>query len=127
MATLFWFLTGLAICIGVARYNEEDNLFWKLAVAFIGSFAAATVVKTVMENNNQEKVVVVENAPTQALESTSCNFYTVTDVSLATPKREKSPKPVSKDSLLDENDSLLSKVHASVRGQPYLCTYYDDS
>jgi len=131
MLTLFWFLTGLALCIGISRYNEDDNLFWKLFISFVGAFTAATVVKTAMENENQEKVVKVEKAtmsPTQVQQSTSCiNFYTLADVSLAATKREKSPKPVSKDSLINNNDSSLSKVFGSIRGQPQMFAYFDTS
>ena len=59
MATLFWFLAGTALCIAFARYNEDDNLFWKLFISFVGAFTAATVVKTSMENENQEKVIML--------------------------------------------------------------------
>jgi hypothetical protein len=127
MMTLFWFLAGLALCIGIARYNEDDALFWKLFIAFVGSFTAATVVRTAIEDEEKSKIVVVEN-PTQVLQSTSdTSMYRLADVSLAATKREKSPKPVSKDSVLNENDSLLSNVFVSARGQPQLCMYYDDS
>lgn len=125
--TLFWFLTGLALIIGISRYNEDDNLFWKLFIAFVGSFAAATTVKYVVENKKQDKIVVVESAPTQVLESTpGTAAFRLADVSLSVTKGV-SPKPVSKDSTLNENDSVLSKVFGSARGQPQLCMYYDDS
>ena len=131
MMTLFWFLAGLATCIGIARYNEDDSLFWKLFISFIGAFTAATVVKTQLENENQEKVVKVEKAtvPTQVLQSTpsTINFYSLADVSQAATKREKSPKPVSKDSLINHNDSSLSKVFGSIRGQPQMFNYFDTS
>lgn len=132
MMTLFWFLAGLAICIGIARYNEDDNLFWKLFISFIGAFVAATVVRTQLENENQEKIVKVEKAtvnPTQVLRSTlsTINFYSLASVSQAATKREKSPKPVSKDSLINKNDSSLSKVFGSIRGQPQMFAYFDTS
>ena len=131
MMTLFWFLAGLATCIGIARYNEDDNLFWKLFISFVGAFTAATVVKTQLENENQEKVVKVEKAtvPTQVLQSTPSitNFYSLADVSQAATKREKSPKPVSKDSLINKNDSSLSKVFGSIRGQPQMFAFFDTS
>jgi hypothetical protein len=127
MAALLMFILGLITIIGVARYNEDDNLFWKLFIAFIGSFTAATVVRTAMENDNKEKVVKIEKAPTQVLQSAPYNICTLADVSLAVIKREKSPKPVSKDSLINTDDSLLSEVHATMRGQPNFCMYYDDS
>ena len=131
MMTLFWFLAGLGVCIGIARYNEDDSLFWKLFISFIGAFTAATVVKTQLESENQEKVVKVEKAtvPTQVLQSTPSiiNFYSLADVSQAATKREKSPKPVSKDSLINDNDSSLSKVFGSIRGQPQMFAYFDTS
>lgn len=131
MMTLFWFLAGLGACIGIARYNEDDNLFWKLFISFVGAFTAATVVKTQLENENQEKVVKVEKAtvPTQVLQSTpsTINFYSLADVSQAATKREKSPKPVSKDSLINKNDSSLSKVFGSIRGQPQMFAFFDTS
>lgn len=130
--TLFWFfLGGLATCIGIARYNEDDSLFWKLFISFLGAFTAATVVRTQLESENQEKVVKVEKAtvPTQVLQSTPSiiNFYSLADVSQAATKREKSPKPVSKDSLINKNDSSLSKVFGSIRGQPQMFAFFDTS
>lgn len=131
MMTLFWFLAGLATCIGIARYNEDDSLFWKLFISFLGAFTAATVVRTQLESENQEKVVKVEKAavPTQVLQSTPSiiNFYSLADVSQAVTKREKSPKPVSKDSLINNNDSSLSKVFGSIRGQPQMFAFFDTS
>jgi len=132
MMTLFWFLAGLATCIGIARYNEDDSLFWKLFISFVGAFTAATIVRTQLESENQEKVVKVEKAtvnPTQVLQSTPSiiNFYSLADVSNAATKREKSPKPVSKDSLINKNDSSLSKVFGSIRGQPQMFAYFDTS
>lgn len=127
MATLFWFLLGTGLCIAISRYNEDDALFWKLFIAFTGSFAAATAYKATVENENKEKVVIVNEAPTQVLQSMPCNFYTLADISLAATEREKSPKPVSKDTLLNNNDSLLSKVQVLARGQPFWIGYFDTS
>jgi len=127
MATLFWFLLGTGLCIAISRYNEDDALFWKLFIAFVGSFAAATAYKVSVENEKQEKVVIVNEAPTQVLQSMPCNFYTLADISLAATKREKSPKPVSKDTLINKDDSLLSKVHVLARGQPGLFNFFDTS
>lgn len=127
MATLFWFLLVTGLCIAISRYNEDDALFWKLFIAFVGSFAAATAYKATVENKNQEKVIVVNEAPTQVLQSMPCNFYTLADISLAATKREKSPKPVSKDTLINKDDSLLSKVHVLARGQPGLFNFFNTS
>ena len=131
MMTLFWFLAGLATCIGVARYNEDDALFWKLFISFIGAFTAATVVDMAMDRKQEQgKVVMIDNMPTQVLESTSCCplYSTLAGVSLSATKREKSTKPVSKDVVINSNDSTLSKaVHTSARGQPQFYMYFSDS
>ncbi len=128
--TLFWFLAGLATCIGVARYNEDDSLFWKLFISFVGAFTVATYVSSQMDKEEQGKVVMIDNMPTQVLESTSCCplYSTLAGVSLSATKREKSTKPVSKDYVINSEDSVLSKVvHTSARGQPQFYMYFSDS
>ena len=125
--TLFWFLLGTGLCIAISRYNEDDALFWKLFIAFVGSFAAATAYRATISEESKEKVVVVSEAPTQVLQSMPCNVYTLADISFAATKREKSPKPVSQDSLINKDDSLLSKVHVLARGQPGLFNFFNTS
>lgn len=125
---IFWFIAGFVACIAAARYNESDDLFWKLFISFVGAFTAGTVVRTALENDQEQKIVVVESAPTQVLESMpGVAAFRLADISLSATRGEKSPKPVSKDSSLNENDSLLSEVLSSARGQPQMCMYFDDS
>lgn len=127
MMTLFLFLAGLATCIGVARYNRDDSLFWKLFISFTGAFVAGSIVSNTMSSEEkQDKVVMIDSMPTQVLESTPCVFATVTDVALSAILREKSPKPVSKDNYCNLNNNVLSEVHTSARGQPTWCMYFDD-
>lgn len=127
MMTLFLFLAGLATCIGVARYNRDDSLFWKLFISFTGAFVAGSIVSNTMSSEEkQDKVVMIDSMPTQVLESTPCVFATVTDVALSATLREKSPKPVSKDNYCNLNNNVLSEVHTSARGQPTWCMYFDD-
>lgn len=128
MATLLWIALATAMSILVARYNENDKLFWSLFISFAGAFAAGSFVKSTLESNeDKEKVVMIEKAPTQVLHSTPCDAYSLADVSRAATKREKSPKPVSKDTLINQNDSLLSKVPMNARGQPFILDYFDTS
>lgn len=127
MMTLIAFLLGLGVITAIARYNESDSLFWKLAIAYIGSFGAAKVVTSVMDNKEQDKVVMISDSPTQVQQSISCIPYTLAEMSLLATKREKSPKPVSKDTVTNTSDSILSEVFVSARGQPYTCAYFDDS
>lgn len=118
MMTFIAFLAGLGVITAIARYNENDNLFWKLAIAFIGSFLAAEVVTHVIDSKEQNKSIVISSVPTQVQKSIPCNLYALAEMSLSATRREKSPKPVSKDSITNINDSILSKVLVSARGQP---------
>lgn len=127
--TLLAILTVLVIIVAISRYNESDNLFWKLFVSFVGGIAAATAAVSLVEcsSNKQDKVVMIKQAPTQVLESMPCINCILADISLSATQGEKSPKPVSKDKMLNHNSGILSEVHTSPRGHPQFCMYYDDS
>ena len=127
MMTLFALLATVAAITAIARYNESDKLFWKLLVSFVGAYAAATFVYKMTEDKKQDKVVMIENAPTQVLSDVPTLNGLVTGMLFSASKREKSPKPVSKDSLFSQNSIILSKVHASPRGQPTWRMFFDDS
>lgn len=129
MMTLFFILAGLTLSILVARYNEDDSLFWKLATSLIGAYAAGIVVSSTMKNDEQkkEKVVMIDSIPTQVLSGVPTLNSLVTIMSLSAPNREKSPKPVSKDKYCLDCNYLLSEVHSSARGQPQFYMYFSDS
>ena len=126
--TLFWFLVGIGACVAFGRYNRDDSLFWKLFGCLVGATCITLAVNNMHKNNSkeQDKVVMIDSVPTQVLESTPCVFTTVTDVALSATEREKSPKPVSKDNIIYQNNNVLSEVHSSARGQPTWQMYFDD-
>ena len=127
--TLLALLSGIAVITLIARYNESDNLFWKLLISLVGSYAAATVAVNVLNHSDEkkDKVVMIEKAPMQALESMPTLYASVvTDNSLAT-LGEKSPKPVGKDMLFNQKNLILSGVHRKARGQPQWEMYFSDS
>lgn len=126
MMTLFAFLATIAVIIAIARYNESDKLLWKLVVSFIGAYVAASFVYAMTEDKKQDKVVMIENAPMQVLSDVPTLDGLVTGMLFSASKREKSPKPASKDSLFSQNNLILSKVHASPRGQPTWRMFFDD-
>lgn len=124
MMDLIVLALGLGIITCMARYNENDRLFWQLALAWIGSFAAAEVVTNVIDHNEQNKSIVISSTPTQVQQSIPCIDYTLAEMSLAATRREKSQKPVSKDSTINSNDSILSEVHVAARGQPQVMSVF---
>jgi len=115
--TLIAFLATVIACIGIARYNEDDSLFWKLFLSLAGTYAATTFVMSLTDDKEQNKVITVSEAPTQVQKSAIAPFG-IAGVSLPATHREKSQKPVSKDSFTNSGDSILSEVFVSIRGRP---------
>jgi hypothetical protein len=126
MMTLLAFVATIAAIVGIARYNESDKLFWQLLIAFVGSYAAASVVYNIAEDKKQDNVVMINEAPTQVLGTIPSLDEILAGNEFSATKREKSPKPVGKDSLVSQT-VILSKVHASPRGQPNWSMFFDDS
>lgn len=129
MMTLFWIAAVVLTCVGIARYNEDDSLFWKLFIAFMGAIAAGTVVKNFIQDDEQQnKTVVIDQVPTQALESVPSLYAILADTSLPIISGEKSPKPVGQDSPINQDYRILSKViRSKARGQPQFYMYFSDS
>lgn len=42
--TILWFILGIALIFGIARYNESNKLFWTLLFAFVMGFAGTKMV-----------------------------------------------------------------------------------
>lgn len=127
MMTLLAILATVAVIVAIARYNENDKLMWQLLIAFGGSYLAATAVHSFMDDKKEsDKVVMIEKAPTQVLSDVPTLDGLVTGMSFSASKRTMSAKPVSKDSLISHNISIISKVHASPRGQPTWRMFFDD-
>lgn len=120
MMTLIAFLVMAGVITLVARYNEDDSLFWKLIVSLVGAYGAATVISNVMNSDEKDKVVMINDNPTQVHKSENCAPFVMCSTSLVATRREKSQKPVSKDTVIKSNDSILSEVFVSARGQPQI-------
>ena len=127
MMTLLAFLATVIAIIGIARYNENEKLFWQLLIAFCGSYAAAAAIYTLTDGNKNDKVVVIDKVPTQVLNDVPTLNGLVTGMSFSASKQTKSAKPVSKDALVNCNNIIVSKVHARMRGQPNWRMIFDDS
>lgn len=115
--TLFWFLIGILIILCVSRYNEDESLFWKLFVSFIGAFLATAVACTYINSQKQSKVVQATSAPTQVLYSGS-HVCVLADPSVTVTNAEPTAVPVSKDMVCDYVNPALSKVGVQARDQP---------
>lgn len=79
---LFWFICGILLICGIARYNESNKLFWTLLVSFVGTFAAASIV--IATCNNDTKSVATNVSPTQLYVSTQPSSLYAMDVTYDT-------------------------------------------
>ena len=111
---LFWFICGILLICGIARYNESNKLFWTLLVSFVGTFAAASIV--IATCNNDTKNVETNVSPTQLYvnASNACEalladvFYNTTkDMSYDMPDAVSKDYYIGNDVLSDSRVSNL--------------------
>ena len=114
--TLFLFLLGLAIIIGIARYNESNKLFWALLTCYTLCFAGAKLVIDSM-SENKSKNAFEQVQPTQGLAATSGSLvYLLADVKPLATKKVTS-EPVSKANVpAVERSITLSDVSGVTEG-----------
>ena len=110
---LFWFICGILLICGIARYNESNKLFWTLLVSFVGTFAAASIV--IATCNNDTKSVATNVSPTQLYVSTQpsslyamdMTYDTTYDVLTSTSVTVSKDYYISNDVLSDSRVSNL--------------------
>ena len=117
---LFWFILGILAIALIARYNENNGLFWKLFVAFMLGFVSC---KVYIHLTNQDKKNLTQQVyPTQ--ESTDLPkiaqfFLAGNNLEIAIDKNH---ALVGKDftPATDEVFQVLNKVFGRVRDRPRL-------
>ena len=128
VTTISFFLVGLLIITLVARYNENEKLFWQLLISFIGAYGAATIaINALSSEKKQSKEVVITSKPMQAPTSKSYNFCSLADLSSLVTVEEYSSVPAGKDIASKLNDPSLSGVGRGARDQPMDTIIFDTS
>ena len=129
--TLLLILLGIALIIAIARYNEDDSLFWKLLVCFIGCIIAACIAKTIITESNRSKADLTQTSPTQeCLMVSPAMFYALCaeNENLLGVPVDICQKPVSKDKMsVKKISNTSSEVFAAARDQPNLFAFFDTS
>jgi hypothetical protein len=121
-------LAVIGAIVGIARYNEDEALGWKLLVSFVGGALAVTVAcKMLSSDKKQNNVVMVEKSPMQVAESMPLLSAVLADISFVPTLWEKSPKPAGKELAFNQNNVILSEVHRKARGQPQWEMFFSDS
>lgn len=120
MILFLFLLAGILLILGISRYNENEKLFWKLFISFIGAFAATTAVKMYIDNSEKkDKVEYLNTSPTQAPDEGPCSICILADPFIMVTNEGKSSDPVSKEYLCINTDLILSKIAGEIRGQPF--------
>lgn len=128
VTTISFFLVGLLIITLVARYNENEKLFWQLLISFIGTYGAATIaINALSSEKKQSKEVVITSKPMQAPTSKSYNFCSLADLSSLVTVEEYPSVPAGKDIASKLNDPSLSGVGRGARDQPMDTIMFDTS
>ena len=114
---LLWFIIGIGIIFGIARYNESNKLFWQLLIAFILGFSVTKMIQQASETQSNETLVQVyptqvSNAYTWAMISHSL-MAKETLLVTAHPSVSQEYTPV-----LHESNITLKKICGKVRDQP---------
>ena len=108
---LFWFICGILLICGIARYNESNKLFWTLLVSFVGTFAAASIV--IATCNNDTKNVETNVSPTQLyVNASNASQALLADVFYNTTKGMSydMPDAVGKDYYISKDVLQCSRV-----------------
>lgn len=118
---LLWFAIGIALIIGIARYNESNKLFWTLLFAYMVGFAGTKMISQVIGGEKQSNEHFAQmpsiQAPAAALSTVS---YFVTDVMPKVSNVVTAHKPVGQSvaSVASEVEVTLSEVFGGIRDQP---------
>ena len=62
---LLWFLSGILLAFGIARYNKSNKLFWQLAFCLTLGYAATIMVNRTFGSKERSSDDLVQVCPTQ--------------------------------------------------------------
>lgn len=117
---VLWFVLGILLAFGIARYNESNKLFWQLTLAFILGYAATVMCTRTFGNEKSN-----ENN-TQVLSTQGSSFapnsiiYLFGNTTGMTSSKVTASIPVSQMYALKtrEVNITLSEVFGRTRDQP---------
>ena len=118
---LLWFIAGILLALCIARYNENNKLFWRLMLAFTLGYAITVMVNRITSNNEQNNKELVQTYPTQmsSVMFNGINNHLTKNIA-PTPTKVTALESVIQDYASDdyENHIVLSEVYGRTRDQP---------
>lgn len=118
---LLWFILGIALAFGIARYNESNKLFWQLMLAFILGYAVTVMCTRTFNGNERSNESFVQVCPTQApIIAASTNAYLFSIANSMAQVKVTDLELVSQDftPVQNEADVISSEVFERTRDQP---------
>ena len=116
--TLLWFIAGLILILGIAKYTTSNKLFWTLLVSYLLGFVGVKLVVDAFGGEKEQSTVSLNQAyPTQGLAEIQ-NAIVFTDVISSTTLKKETSKPVSQVYTPDyvEPTTTLSNVSGVTQG-----------
>lgn len=112
---VLWFVIGILVITGIARYNASNQLFWQLFLAFLLGFA---VTKMVMPEN-QSNTAFEQVYPTQ-VSSAAQSWAIIAHTSYAKDNNVVTAQPAVSQEYTPAlpECSITSKTCGKVRDQP---------
>lgn len=62
---VLWFVLGILIAFGIARYNESNKLFWQLLLAFILGYSVTVMCTRTFGDDKKSDTNAMQVSPTQ--------------------------------------------------------------
>jgi hypothetical protein len=118
--TLLWFVLGIALIFGIARYNESNKLFWVLLFSYLIGFAGTKMMIDVRHGETQSNVNTTEVYSTQ-VPTTTFSMLSCYATSVLSEDKEAvtEQKPVSQSIIsVNSENVILSEVFGRTRDQP---------
>lgn len=122
MTNLLWFILGISLIFGIARYNESNKLFWTLLFAYTIGFAGTKMVLDIHhgdEQSNESLTQVYSTQESVIAVAATLPFTTAIDM---TSTKVTASNPVSQGftPVTTETKVTPSEVFGRTRDQPLL-------
>ena len=116
---LLWFILGIILIFGIARYNESNKLFWMLLFSLVMGFAGTKMVLDINHGKKQSNVNLTQVYSTQELNNSVKAVLFNTEYT-STTESVTGLAPVGQSFTPDECEIniALSKVFGRTRDQP---------
>jgi hypothetical protein len=121
--TVLWFILGIALIFGIARYNESNKLFWLLLFSFVMGFAGTKMIIDSHHGDEQSNGDLTQVYSTHVSTATlnAATYYITSDVlkanNVVTAQHHVSQGLTP---ALSETNITLSEVFERTRDQPLL-------